>query len=73
MDIKDIIEMWDDIDALIGKTIIKIAEHAGHLEESDEWLIDRMYDDGIIADVRENVVAFLKRRGYEFEYPDCDY
>ena len=70
MDYKEIVEMWDVIDDLIKKTIIRIAEYAGHLEENDEWLGDRMYDDGIIADSRENIIAFLERHGYEFEYPD---
>ena len=70
MDIKDIIEMWDDVDNLISDLVIAIAERAGNEIKDEEELVTEMYGHGIVGDVRENVVAFLKKLGYEFFYPD---
>ena len=69
MENKDIIEMWDDIDAIIVDAVVSIAWRAGH-EVDPIDIEDKMYDNGLHADVRENIVAFLKNLGYEFAYPD---
>lgn len=70
MDIKDIIEMWDDIDAMIVDLIFAIAERAGNTIEDEEQLETDAYGAALVPDVRENIVAFLEKHGYEFITPE---
>ena len=72
MDIKDIIEMWDDIDALTVDVVVAIARRAGH-DVDLEYIQDKMYDRGFHADLRDSIIAFLGALGYGFVAPECDY
>lgn len=73
MDIKDIIEMWDDIDVLIADVVFAIAERAGNKIDDEDELESRMYAHGLIGDVRENIVSFLETQACKFPTVDCDY
>lgn len=67
---KEIIEMYDRIDAAIVQLVLQVAQEAGHLEEDDDWLEARLWDYGLVGDIRENTIAFLERAGYKF--PDTE-
>lgn len=66
MDEREIIEMYDEIDAAVVRLVQLIAAKAGHLEEDDDWLEARAYDYGVVGDVRDNVIRFLETLGYKF-------
>lgn len=70
---KEIIELYDGIDAAIVQLILGIAKAAGHREEDDDWLEARLWDYGLVADIRENIVAALERLGYEFPEEDFEF
>ena len=66
MDEREVIEMYDEIDAAVVRLVQFIAAKAGHLEEDDYWLEARAYDYGVVGDVRDNVIRFLETLGYKF-------
>ena len=68
---KQIVEMYDEIDAAVVQLVLRVAAKAGHLEEDGGWLEARAYDYGIVGDVRENIIKFLESLGYKF--PDTDF
>ena len=59
---------WDEIDALIEKMVMETAEFSDTKINSEE--LDDIVSDGIVADVREMVINYLKEKGGEFPYVD---
>lgn len=57
---------WDGIDATIEEMIVGIANFSD--TKLEEEIFDDLVGDGIVADVREVVINYLKDKGGEFPY-----
>ena len=56
---------WDEIDATIERMVCEVADFSD--EKLDKDSLD-MISDGIVADVREMVINYLKEKGGNFPF-----
>ena len=61
---------WDLIDAVVEEMVLDVAKFSDI--ELDEDVLEDVVGDGIVADVRELVIAYLKDKGGEFPFVDED-
>lgn len=57
---------WDEIDATIEGMVCDVANFSD--TKFEDGILDDMISDGIIADVREMVINYLKEKGGNFPY-----
>ena len=59
---------WDAIDAAVEKMIREVAEFSD--DKINEERLEDLIGDGIVADAREVVIAYLKEKGGTFPFVD---
>ena len=57
---------WDEIDGIFERMVYDVAEFSD--VEFEEDALDDIISDGIVADVREMVINYLKEKGGSFPY-----
>ena len=57
---------WDGIDAIIETMVYDVAKAS--VVELEEDALEDIISDGIVADVREMVIDYLKEKGGEFPF-----
>ena len=57
---------WDEIDGIFERMVYDVAEFSDVKFEEDA--LDDIISDGIVADVREMVINYLKEKGGSFPY-----
>ena len=61
---------WDGIDAMVEQMVRDVAAFSDRKVEEDA--LDDLISDGIVADVREVVIAYLEEKGGEFPFVNED-
>ena len=59
---------WDEIDATIERMVCDVADFSD--TKFEDGVLDDMISDGIVADIREMVINYLKEKGGNFPYVD---
>lgn len=64
---------WDAIDNEFAETIKCVFRYSSEaVDITDEELEQKMYGSGVLPEVRDKVIGFLKELGAEFPYIDED-